>query len=240
MDRTEMLAGVEFVRGVMEYHRDRLSAGHDETADEAAAWDEGARFIDEQTAQVRRVDERDAQLARAAEFLAAHPDTPTIEGDGVRHAPNINTRGADDPFDLSTLSVASSPSQIRGQARTALERISHADDAAVSAAADTLDRFDDASAAVAQRYLITGSEAYRTQRARRIGIAFLGQAALDEEPVDHRLPTRCPLALIDQVARAHHIGHQGQHGRQQQRACSETEDDAPSEPERSHVVACNR
>ena len=169
MDRTEIIAGVDFVRGVMEYHRDRLSAGHTETDAEAQCWDDGARFIEEQSALVRRLDERDQQLARAAEFLTTHPQTAAVAGDGSRHVPNINTRSAEDPFDLSTLSVASTPSQIRGQARTALERIKDADDSALSAAADTLDRFDDASGSVAQRYLITGSEAYRSGWSKLIG-----------------------------------------------------------------------
>ena len=78
MDRTEILAGVDFVRGVMEYHRDRLAAGHTETDAEAAAWDEGHRYIEEQSALVRRIDERDQQLARAAEFLTTHPDRKSV------------------------------------------------------------------------------------------------------------------------------------------------------------------
>lgn len=166
MDRTEIIAGVGFVRSVMQYHSDRLAAGHTETDDEAAAWEDGVRYIDEQSALVRRLDERDAQLARAGEFLAAHPDVPTIEGDGVRHVPNFNTRTADDPFDLSTINVGAGASAIRGQARTAIERMAHVSDDAKQAAADTLDRFDDRAGSVAMRYLLTGSDTYRSAWAK--------------------------------------------------------------------------
>jgi len=166
MDRTEILAGVDFVRGVMEYHRDRLAAGHTETDAEAAAWDDGHRYIEEQSALVRRIDERDQQLARAAEFLTTHPTT--VAGDGTLHVPNLNTRTGEDPFDLSTMSRFTSASDLRGRALTAVEKMPHADDKARSAAVDTLERFDDSRGSVAERYLLTGSEAYRSGFAKAI------------------------------------------------------------------------
>ena len=74
---------------------------------------------------------------------------------------------------------------------------------------------------------------------RRCG-AIAGEPSLDEDPVDDRLPTGCAFALIDEVTRAHDVGDQRHHDRQQQRAGCEPEDDASSKPERSHVVACSR
>lgn len=44
----------------------------------------------------------------------------------------------------------------------------HADDKARSAAVDTLERFDDSRGSVAERYLLTGSEAYRSGFAKAI------------------------------------------------------------------------
>lgn len=168
MDRNQIRAGVDFVREVLQYHSDRLAAGHTETDADTAAWDDGVRFIDEQSALVRRLDERDQQLARAGEFLTTHPEVPTTDGDGSRHVPNFTPGDRTDPFDTSNLSIASSPAEIRGQARTAIERMD-GDDAAKEAATATLDRAKAAAGEVGLRYLLTGSDTYASAFTKLIG-----------------------------------------------------------------------
>lgn len=169
MDRTALLAGVEYVLAAMSQINDHARSEGSDLDDEAQArYDAGAAYVTETTALIERLDARDAELQRAQDFLAAHPQTAPIEGDGVRHVPSINVRTADDPFDLSGLSVASSPAAIRGQARTAIERMEHVSDDAKQAAASVLDRFDDRAGSVARRYLLTGSDAYRSAWAKML------------------------------------------------------------------------
>ncbi len=164
MDRNQIIAGVDFVRDVMKYHNDRCRDGHEETPDEATAYADGDRFIDEQAALVRRIDERDSQLARAGDFLAAHPQS-LIEGDAVRHVPNINTRSSEDPFDLNTVTIGTSAADLRARAANAIERMDGDSDDL-----ETAQRVLDAtrSRQVAERYLITGSDAYRSAFAKAI------------------------------------------------------------------------
>ena len=161
MDRNQLLDGIGFVRSVMQFHSDRLAAGHAETPEDSAAWDAGTAYIAQSTADVERFDARAAELSRAEAFVAAHPQS-TIEGDGVRHVPSINTRTADDPFDVSAITVGTSATQVRGQARTAIERMDYVPDDAKAAATETLDRFDDRAGSIATRYLLTGSDSYRS------------------------------------------------------------------------------
>ena len=167
MDRNQLLDGIGYVRSVMQYHSDRLAAGHAETPEDSAAWDAGTAYIAQSTADVERFDARAAELSRAEAFVAAHPQS-IIEGDGVLHVPSINTRTADDPFDVSAITVGTSATQIRGQARTAIERMDHVSDDAKAAATDTLNRFDDRSGSVATRYLLTGSDSYRSAWAKML------------------------------------------------------------------------
>lgn len=159
MDRNELLAGVDYVRGVMQYHTDRVAAGHDETDADRTAWAEGVAYIEATAAEVQRADERDAQLTRAQQFLDAHPRS-LVAGDGLVHVPNVNTRGSDDPFDLSTLTVGTSASDLRARAANAIERMQGADSDDLEAAQQVLD--STRSRAVAERYLLTGSDAYRS------------------------------------------------------------------------------
>lgn len=166
MDRNQIIAGVDFVRGVMQYHSDRCVAGHEETDAERAEFDAGLAFCTEQTAEVERLDRRAAELTRLEAFVSNHPQS-VVAGDGLRHVPNVNTR-TEDPFDLDGISRAASPSDLRARALTAVEKMPHADDAARSAAVDTLERFDDRRGSVAERYLLTGSEAYRSGFAKAI------------------------------------------------------------------------
>lgn len=190
MDRTEIIAGVDFVRSVMEYHRDRLTAGHTETDAEAAAWDEGARYIEEQSALVRRLDERDQQLARAGEFLTTHPATAPVDGDGSLHVPQFTPGDRSDPFDLSTVSVLDSAAQLRGRAMTAIERMENADDDVKEAATRTL-AADDREGTIARRYLFTGSDAYRS--------AFIKLVAGDDHGLtpDEREAVSRAMSLTD-------------------------------------------
>lgn len=165
MDRIAQLnAGVSYVRGVMQYHSDRLNAGHVETDDETRSWDDGAQYIETTTAEIEKLAARQATLDRAEAVVAAHPGS-LIAGDGLVHVPNVNTRSSEDPFDLNSLTIGTSASDLRARAANAIERMD-GDSDDLETATKVLE--STRSRAVAERYLITGSDAYRSAFAKAI------------------------------------------------------------------------
>jgi HK97 family phage major capsid protein len=165
MDRDQIIAGVEFVRGVMQYHTDRIADGHPETDDERQAFNDGLEWCAARAAEVVELERRAAEMTRLEEFVSAHPRS-LVPGDGNRHVPNVNTRTSDDPFDLNTLTVGASSADIRARAMSAIESIRGGDSNDLEAAARVLETTR--SRAVAERYLLTGSDAYRSAFAKSI------------------------------------------------------------------------
>jgi HK97 family phage major capsid protein len=125
----------------------------DET--EQAEWDQLNGWVDE----ARSLIDRQEAIQRAADAGQTVPGF---------HAPNLNTRTSDDPFDVSALRFGATGSEVRGRARTAIEKMPHVDDATRESATRTLERSDNREGAVALRYLLTGSEAYRSGFAKAI------------------------------------------------------------------------
>jgi len=109
----------------------------------------------------------DAEIVRHQRIFDLGQNQPdTTRGDRL---PGINTRASDDPFDLRDLPFNASGAELRGRARTAIERMAHADDDAKQAAAKVLDTVDTVDGKIARHYLATGSDAYRSGFFKLIG-----------------------------------------------------------------------
>lgn len=125
------------------------------TDTEQPEWDQLERWVTDADTEI----ERHTKLAKMA---AAAPVGDPSRGDTPLNVPNVNTRGSDDPFDLRDVSVLASPAELRGRARTAIERMKYADDEAREAATAVLETVGTARGNVARHMLATGSEAYRS------------------------------------------------------------------------------
>jgi HK97 family phage major capsid protein len=148
---------VDFVRSTLE----DIAAQHDGVEfpeDVQTRWDEGVAFV----ADAQRLSEM--QVARAEQLEAARQFVPhAIAPGGPVSAPNVNlNRG--DVFDLSDVSMLTRGSDLRARALTGIEQISRSgvSDTALSAATETLERCDTKDGKVALRYLLTGSDSYRS------------------------------------------------------------------------------
>ncbi len=108
------------------------------------------QWIDATKAHVKRLD----SIARAAEVPGAQVPGFT--------PPNVNTRGSEDPFDLSDLRFSAPGSELRGRALNALEQVKHLDDASREKATVLVERHDTPRGALARHILVTGSDAYRS------------------------------------------------------------------------------
>lgn len=155
---TEALrADLEFVSGELHTLNDEM--GDDPTDEQAKRFAEGVEFVrsteatlDARAERAEAVNASRAAVERAAQFPGAI--VPSIPE-------NVNVNRAADPFDLSNITPLTPGSAKRAQALTAVEQMS-GPDAARSAAVDTLERFDDRSGTIAERYLFTGSDVYRS------------------------------------------------------------------------------
>ena len=151
---------IEALRADIAYVSEALVALHDEmgdepTEDQTSRFDEGVSFVDTARAELERHNAR-------IEAVNAVRAAAQIPGAVVSSIPeNVNENRAADPFDLSTLSVFSTRSDLRGRALSAVEAMS-GDDSARSAAVDTLEKFDDPRGSIALRFLATGSDDYRS------------------------------------------------------------------------------
>ncbi len=182
MTYIEMLAGFRSACiNDMQTLADGLAADESRSAfndDEQPRWDQLERWVAD----------ADAELVRHEKLTELAAQQPAeARGDKLPTAPNVNTRGSEDPFDLRTLPYNASAGELRGRARTAIERMSHADDEAREAAMSTLERNEPGKdqRAVARHMLATGSEAYRSAFFKQIagqGYAITGDEAraLDE------------------------------------------------------------
>ena len=84
------------------------------------------------------------------------------------HAPNVNTRTSDDPFDVSRLGPRSTGAEVRGQALAAIEAQKHTSDVVREAATRTVETCDNARGDVSWLVLETGSDLYRSAYAKYI------------------------------------------------------------------------
>ncbi len=124
MDRNELRAGIDYVAAALDTIH-TAAADREMTDIERASWDEGLAYVTDARSQIERHDERQTEIERARQFLEAHPETETVPGDGtVIEGFNVNTRKAEDPFDLSAAPAygAERSDDLRGRAIEAIER----------------------------------------------------------------------------------------------------------------------
>lgn len=146
--REQALAFLAECRAAMEALVSEERAEFGET--EQAEFDILERWVADTNAHIERLDK--------IERIAAQPGAQ-VPG---FTPPNVNTRGSDDPFDLSDLRFSTPASEIRGRVLTALEKVKHLDDDSRAKATELVERHDTASAALARHILATGSDAYRS------------------------------------------------------------------------------
>ena len=151
MTENEIREGLAYVEA--ELRALDATAGDDAlSAEDQERFDAGLAYVAETRSELRKIEERKAEIRRLAE-------NPTNVEPAV---PNVNTRGAEDPFDVSEITVATPKSDIRARALTAVERMDEVDDSVRQAATRTVERCFDPAGTVGLRLLATGSEAYRS------------------------------------------------------------------------------
>lgn len=152
---------IEALRAEIAYVSEALVAldaeigDNDPTEDQSNRFDEGVAFVETARAELEQRNQR-------IEAVNAVRAAAQIPGAVVSSIPeNVNVNRAADPFDLSDVSAFSNRSDLTGRALTAVE-VMGGSESARSAAVETLERFDDARGSVALRYLLTGSDEYRS------------------------------------------------------------------------------
>lgn len=162
-----MTTRIESIRADIAYVAAALESLHaeigdnDPTDDQARAWTEGTEFVAERREALERENTRIEQVnaARAAAQIPGAVDS----GNSLTV---IKRTG--DPFDVSDISRFSPVSDLRARAVTAIEQCDGASDDSREAAMETLARFEDKQGSIAMRYLLTGSEAYRSAWAKML------------------------------------------------------------------------
>jgi len=155
---------IEELRAFIAACAERMSAIADTAATESrsafddgeqAEWDQLNRWVAEGNTLIER-QEAIGRAAAAGQTVAGF------------HAPNVNTRKSEDPFDVSRLGPRSSAAEVRGQALAAIESQKHTSDAVREAATRTVERCDNARGDVSWLILETGSDLYRSAYAKYI------------------------------------------------------------------------
>jgi hypothetical protein len=152
---------IEALRAEIAYVSEALVAldaeigDNDPTDDQRSSFDEGVAFVEQARAELEQRNQR----VEAVNAVRAAAQIPGAVVSSIPESVNVNR--AADPFDLSDVSAFSTRSDLRGRALSAVEVMS-GDDSARSAAVETLERFDDSRGSVALRYLLTGSDDYRS------------------------------------------------------------------------------
>lgn len=152
---------IEALRAEIAYVSEALVAldaeigDNDPTDDQRSSFDEGVAFVEQARVELEQRNQR----VEAVNAVRAAAQIPGAVVSSIPESVNVNR--AADPFDLSDVSAFSTRSDLRGRALSAVEVMS-GDDSARSAAVETLERFDDSRGSVALRYLLTGSDDYRS------------------------------------------------------------------------------
>lgn len=121
------------------------------TAEEQTRWDEGTAEVERLQGIIDR-----HELLEAIERNASRGGLYVENGDGAAGAPGVIVRN--DPFDLSRLSLSSTPDEVRSMALGAIERTEALEDHEQEQAERVVRSM---GREVAQRVLLTGSPEYR-------------------------------------------------------------------------------
>lgn len=158
-----------------------------ETLDGESDWTAEQRGqFDALTTELADLEQRKADIETRASILARASNLANVE---APEAPTIHVRKTDhDAFDLRTLSFAAGEGELRARALTAIEKMPEVPDRVRQQAAKIVER---TPKAVAERVLLTGSEAYRS--AYRKGLAGQGALWTQEEATAFR----AALSLTD-------------------------------------------
>lgn len=143
------------IREAIEYLDACIRAIHDGAEGRSLDTDEQTRF-DEGLAERQRL----VELLERHNTVATLAAVPAATERGITQPFNVNTRGSDDPFDLSELRFGTPGSEFRGRAMRALDQVDGLE-ARHRESAERLIRRDPTGGAVARHILATGSEAYR-------------------------------------------------------------------------------
>lgn len=158
MDRSEITAGIEYVRACLD---DISEANPDgiESDETQAAWDEGVAYVRSEGARLDQYDRREAERAEVQRIADAHPNA-AVSGDGADF--NINTRTSSEIFEVFRSNTYVPPAEFRSRAVTAVEesRFFLSDDAR-EGATRTLERVGH-EGRVGEQILVTLAPEYRT------------------------------------------------------------------------------
>jgi HK97 family phage major capsid protein len=122
------------------------------TDDEQSEWDTLDGQVRDAEAQIERL-ERIEQVASRAGHVEPAAHTPT--------APNVNTRGGDDVWDLTEVRRGVPAVEVRGRALTAIESLRGVTDREREQLTTFVERFDNRHGDGARHILATASPAYR-------------------------------------------------------------------------------
>lgn len=111
----------------------------------------GIDYVATRTAELERYDALDRAAGRQV--------NPTP---GDYTPPTINVNRANDPYDLNTLGMTATRSDLIGRARTAVEKTRNLDDTAKQNAITLMERYETPRGDLARHLLGTGNDAYRT------------------------------------------------------------------------------
>lgn len=170
---------VDYVRAALEDIAAEY-AGVEFPEDVQTRWDEGVSYVADAQAL------HDMQVSRAEQLEAARSFVPhAVPTDGARNVPNVNLSRTD-PFDLSDVNMLTRGSDLRARALTGIEQISRSgvSDSALSAATETLERYDTPSGEVAMRYLLTGSDVYRSAWGKMLNGKTYALTAQESDAID--------------------------------------------------------
>lgn len=157
--------------------------------------DEDRARFEALNAEITTLAEQRADIERRAELRARAANLANVEQPVGIPAVNVNRNA--DPYDLSTLRFGAPASELRGRARTAIERTDFIPDAAREAVTRKLDRVSDVRGVIPGLVLYTGNEHY--QRAFHKGLAGRADLWTAEEraAVERTEEFRAAMSLTD-------------------------------------------